>query len=62
MVNEREQTVRNVCAMWADGTCLASVPVVGVIVFECNTIVEWRDYCDDWMRDYQPADSEHALT
>jgi limonene-1,2-epoxide hydrolase len=45
----------------ADGTCLASVPVVGVIAFEGNTIVEWRDYCDDWMRDYRPADSQRAL-
>jgi limonene-1,2-epoxide hydrolase len=45
----------------ADGTCLALVPVVGVIAFEGNTIVEWRDYCDDWMRDYRPADSERAL-
>ena len=29
---------------------------------EGDTIVEWRDYCDDWMRDYRPADSERALT
>lgn len=45
----------------ADGTCLASVPVVGVIAFDGNTIIEWRDYCDDWMRDHRPADGARAL-
>lgn len=45
----------------ADGTCLAAVPVTGVITFEGDTIVEWRDYCDDWMRTYRPADSGRAL-
>jgi limonene-1,2-epoxide hydrolase len=37
------------------------VPVTGVIQFDDNTIVEWRDYCDDGMRDHRPADSESAL-
>lgn len=45
----------------ADGNCLASVPVVGVVAFNGDTIVEWRDYCDDWMRDHRPADTERAL-
>jgi limonene-1,2-epoxide hydrolase len=44
----------------ADGTCLAAIPVVGVVAFVGDTIAEWRDYCDDWMRDYRPS-SERAL-
>jgi limonene-1,2-epoxide hydrolase len=44
-----------------DGTCLVSVPVTGVIQFDGETIVEWRDYCDDWMRDYRPAEKGRAL-
>ena len=32
-----------------DGTLLAAVPVVGVIRFRDDKIVEWRDYCDDWV-------------
>lgn len=45
----------------ADGSCLVSVPVTGVIAFEGTTIVEWRDYCDDWMRDYRQGDATRAL-
>jgi limonene-1,2-epoxide hydrolase len=32
-----------------DGSLLAAVPVVGVIRFRDGKIVEWRDYCDDWV-------------
>ena len=45
----------------ADGTCLVEVPVVGVVQFEGDKIVEWRDYCDDWMRDLRPDDAPRAL-
>jgi limonene-1,2-epoxide hydrolase len=39
----------------ADGSVIVSIPVTGVIVFEGETIVEWRDYADDWMRNFRPA-------
>lgn len=32
-----------------DGSLLAAVPVVGVVRFRDGLIVEWRDYCDDWV-------------
>lgn len=32
-----------------DGSLLAAVPVVGVVHFRDGLIVEWRDYCDDWV-------------
>lgn len=32
-----------------DGSLLAAVPVVGVVRFRDGKIVEWRDYCDDWV-------------
>ena len=35
----------------ADDSLIAAVPVTGVIEFEGEKIVEWRDYCVDWMRD-----------
>jgi limonene-1,2-epoxide hydrolase len=38
----------------ADGSLIASVPVVGIIEFEGEKIVEWRDYCVDWMQEFLP--------
>lgn len=32
-----------------DGSLLAAVHVVGVVRFHDGKIVEWRDYCDDWV-------------
>jgi limonene-1,2-epoxide hydrolase len=32
-----------------DGSVVAYVPVTGVIEFEGERIVRWRDYCDDWI-------------
>ena len=32
-----------------DGTAVARIPVTGVIDFDGDKIVAWRDYCDDWM-------------
>ncbi|MFE0750176.1 nuclear transport factor 2 family protein [Gordonia sp. NPDC058843] len=32
-----------------DGSLLAAVPVVGVVVLRDGKIAEWRDYCDDWV-------------
>lgn len=34
-----------------DGSLLAAVPVVGVISFRDGKITEWRDYCDNWVRE-----------
>lgn len=45
----------------ADGTLLISVPVTGVVIFDGHTMVEWRDYCDDWMRAYRPTGSGRTL-
>ena len=33
----------------ADGTVIAYAPVTGVIEFDGDKIVMWRDYCDDWI-------------
>ena len=33
----------------SDGSLLAAVPVVGVVLFRDGKIAEWRDYCDDWV-------------
>ena len=33
----------------ADGSLLAAVPVVGVVIIRDGKITEWRDYCDDWV-------------
>jgi len=38
----------------ADGSLIAAVPVTGVVLFTGDQIVEWRDYCIDWLSD-QPA-------
>ena len=38
-----------------DGNLIAAVPVVGVLEFEGDKIISWRDYCNDWMRDLQPG-------
>lgn len=32
-----------------DGSLLAAVPVVGVVLFRDGKITEWCDYCDDWV-------------
>lgn len=32
-----------------DGTVIAEIPVTGVIGFDGDKMVVWRDYCDDWM-------------
>jgi limonene-1,2-epoxide hydrolase len=44
-----------------DGSLLVSVPVTGIVEFQGDKIVEWRDYCDDWMRDYRAEVTERAL-
>jgi limonene-1,2-epoxide hydrolase len=44
-----------------DGSFLVSIPVTGVVQFQDDTIVEWRDYCDDWMRDYRVEGAERTL-
>jgi len=48
MVERSDDLVR------ADGSIIVSIPVTGVIAFEGETIVQWRDYADDWMRNYRP--------
>jgi limonene-1,2-epoxide hydrolase len=44
-----------------DGSLLVSVPVTGIVEFRGDKIVEWRDYCDDWMRDYRAEAANRAL-
>jgi len=44
-----------------DGSLIAAVPVTGVVQFDGDKIVEWRDYCDDWMRAYRPDGANKAL-
>ena len=34
-----------------DGNLIAAVPAAGVLEFEGDKIISWRDYCNDWMRD-----------
>lgn len=36
------------------GNLIAAVPAVGVLEFEGEKIISWRDYCNDWMRDLAP--------
>ena len=45
----------------ADGSVIAKVPVVGVFEFKGDKIIELRDYCDDWMRDFRPDDAPRSL-
>ena len=45
----------------ADGSLVVSVPVVGVLGFRGDKIISWRDYCDDWMREYRDPDSGRSL-
>ena len=44
-----------------DGALIVSVPVTGVIEFAEQKITSWRDYCDDWMRDFRPADAPRSV-
>lgn len=39
-----------------DGSLIVAVPVVGCLSFRDDKIAEWRDYCDDWMRAFRPAE------
>jgi limonene-1,2-epoxide hydrolase len=44
----------------ADGSLIVAVPVTGVIEFDGDKIVSWRDYADDWylkmqMQEQAPA-------
>lgn len=41
----------------AGGSLIASVPVTGVIEFRGERIVEWRDYCVDWMQEFLPTET-----
>ena len=45
----------------ADGSLIQSVPVFGVIEFKGDKISSWRDYCDDWMRNFRPQSAPKAL-
>jgi limonene-1,2-epoxide hydrolase len=39
---------------------IESVPVTGVITFDGEKIVSWRDYADDWLMKMQQH--EHAAS
>ncbi|MDH6291237.1 limonene-1,2-epoxide hydrolase family protein [Rhodococcus opacus] len=41
-----------------DGTIIQHAPVTGVVEFEGDTIVCWRDYCDDWMLKLQQGNGD----
>ena len=45
----------------ADDSLIVSVPVTGVIEFEGDKIVAWRDYCVDWMQDFRPPGAPASL-
>jgi limonene-1,2-epoxide hydrolase len=45
----------------ADGSLIAAVPVTGVISFRGEKVAEWRDYCDDWMREHRPEGAARAV-
>ena len=45
----------------ADGSLIAAVPVTGAIEFKGDKIITWRDYCDDWMRDWRPPEASKSL-
>ena len=46
-------------AVGTDGRDIAGADVVGIINFnKAGKISEWRDYCDDWTRDFRP-DADH---
>ena len=45
----------------SDGSVIATVPVTGVIEFEGDKIVAWRDYCDDWMLKMQTGGDHPAV-
>jgi len=38
----------------ADGNSIVHIKVNGVIKFEGEKIVEWRDYCVDWLATWRP--------
>lgn len=37
-----------------DGNLIAAVPAVGVLDFDGDKIISWRDYCNDWTQDLMP--------
>jgi limonene-1,2-epoxide hydrolase len=44
-----------------DGSLLVAVPVNGVIEFEGDKIVSWRDYADDWLMKMQMEERGEAI-
>jgi limonene-1,2-epoxide hydrolase len=38
----------------ADGNSMVHIKVNGVIKFEGEKIIEWRDYCVDWLAAWRP--------
>ena len=45
----------------ADGNSIVHIPVNGVVIFEGEKIVEWRDYCIDWFAAFRPADESKNI-
>jgi limonene-1,2-epoxide hydrolase len=43
-----------------DGSLIVAVPVAGVIEFEGEKIVSWRDYADDWLMKMQEQEQAAA--
>ena len=46
----------------SDGSKVVSVPAFGIVRIKNGKVVEWRDYCDDWMRAFRPAGTPRGLT
>jgi limonene-1,2-epoxide hydrolase len=45
----------------ADGSLIVAVPVTGVIEFDGDKIVSWRDYADDWLMKMQQQEQAPAI-
>ena len=46
----------------SDNTPIVSVPILGIVRIKNGKVVEWRDYCDDWMRAFRTAGTPRGLT
>jgi limonene-1,2-epoxide hydrolase len=45
-----------------DGSLIAAIPVTGVIEFEDDKIVSWRDYADDWLLKMQMEEQGQTVS
>ncbi|BCP14189.1 nuclear transport factor 2 family protein [Mycobacterium paraintracellulare] len=49
-------------AVGEDARDIAGAHVVGIINFnDAGQVTEWRDYCDDWTRDFRPNAEQRSF-